>query len=108
MRVNQVRAGGLQSLQRRGGTIAPTEDVQRLKSARTGKAPMNNLLTVLNTLLRTAVEWRVIEAIPCTIRLLKVVKPSARFHDFDAFERLAAAQSSIDENSDIEPHQRRG
>ena len=67
-----------------------TEDVQRLKSALAGKAPetVNNVLTVLNTLLRTAVEWRVVEAIPCTIRLLKVVKPKASFHDFDAFERL--------------------
>jgi integrase len=61
-----------------------------LKSALTGKAPktVNNVLTVLNTLLRTAMEWGVIEAVPCTIRLLKVAKPSANFHDFDAFERL--------------------
>ena len=36
-----------------------TEDVQQLKSALARKAPktVNNVLTVLNTLLQTAVEW---------------------------------------------------
>ena len=46
-----------------------TEDVQQLKSALTTKAPktVNNILTVLNTMLKTAVAWNVIEQLPCTI-----------------------------------------
>ena len=69
------------------------EHVQRLKHALRRKAPktVNNVLSVLNTLLRTAVEWDVIEQMPCTIRLLPVPKTSAAFHDFDVFERLVEA-----------------
>jgi len=67
-----------------------TEQVQRLKSHLAGRKPktVNNVLTVLNTLLKKAVEWEVLDRMPCTIRLLPVPKPSARFHDFDEFERL--------------------
>ena len=44
-----------------------TEDVQHLKSALSTKSPktVNNVLTVLNVLMRTAVEWDVIERVPC-------------------------------------------
>jgi hypothetical protein len=31
------------------------------------------------------VEWDIIDRMPCTIRLLPVLKPSARFHDFDDY-----------------------
>jgi hypothetical protein len=46
-----------------------TEDVQRVKSQLKGKAPktVNNILTVLNTLLKKAVEWGVIDDVSCTI-----------------------------------------
>lgn len=48
-----------------------TEDVQRLKSAMGAKAPktVNNVLTVLSVMLRTAVEWGVIERVPCSMKL---------------------------------------
>src|SRR5919106_115855 len=48
-----------------------TEDVQRLKARLSDRAPktVNNILTVLNTLLRKAVEWGVLTQMPCTIRL---------------------------------------
>jgi integrase len=67
-----------------------TEQVQRLKSALAKRAPktVNNVLTVLNTMLKKAVEWGVIDRMPCTIRLLPVPPPSAPFHDFDEYERL--------------------
>ena len=66
------------------------EDVQRLKHRLQTKAPktVNNVLTVLNMLLKTAVEWDVIDRMPCTIRLLPTPKTSAGFHDFDEYERL--------------------
>ena len=66
-------------------TAITNEDVQRLKGALRDKAPktVNNVLTVLNVLLKTAVEWQVIDRLPCTIRLVKVSQSSAAFHDFD-------------------------
>jgi len=48
-------------------------------------------LTVLNRLLRAAVEWDVIERLPCTIRLLPIPKGSAGFYDFDDYECLVEA-----------------
>jgi integrase len=70
-----------------------SETVQRLKhSLKTRSAKtVNNVLTVLNTLLKQAVAWEVIERMPCTIRLLPIAKSSARFHDFDDYERLVEA-----------------
>ena len=66
------------------------EDVQELKHQLEHKAPktVNNVLTVLNVLLKAAVEWKEIAVMPCSIRLLKTPKSSAQFHDFDDFERL--------------------
>jgi integrase len=42
-------------------------------------------------LLKKAVEWNVIERMPCTIRLLPIHKPSMGFYDFDEYERLVEA-----------------
>ncbi len=52
-------------------------------------------MTVLNTLLKKAVEWGVIDRMPCAIRLLPVPKPSARFHDFEEYERLVIASREL-------------
>jgi integrase len=70
-----------------------TEDVQRLKVALKGKAPktVNNVLTVLNVILKTAVEWKDIDQHPCTIKWVRVLKREMKFHDFPAFERLLEA-----------------
>ena len=67
-----------------------TEDVQRLKSALEHRAAktVNNVLTVLSVLLRTAVEWEVIARILCAIKLLQTSKTKASFHDFEEYERL--------------------
>src|SRR6187431_2298761 len=53
-----------------------TADVQRLKQSLEAKAPktVNNVLTVLNTLLRKGVEWELIDRMPCSIKLLPVGK----------------------------------
>ena len=74
------------------------EDVQRLKHRLKEKAAktVNNTLTVLNVLLKTAVEWDVIERHPCSIRLLPVPKTTAQFHDFDCYERLVQAADQSD------------
>jgi len=40
------------------------------------------------TLLKKAVEWDVLERLPCTIKLLPNPKKTMGFHDFDQYERL--------------------
>ena len=66
------------------------EQVQRLKLALTNRAPktVNNVLTVLSTLLKKAVEWGELERLPCAIKLLPNPKKTMGFHDFDQYERL--------------------
>ncbi len=75
-----------------------TEDIQQLKSQLANKAQstVNNVLTTLNTLLRVAVEWGVLDTMPCTIRLLKRPKLTMTFHDFPAFERLVDAAEATE------------
>ena len=67
-----------------------SEDVQRLKAQLEIKSPktVNNILAVLSILLKKAVEWDVIERMPCRIKLLPIEKGAAAFHDFEAYERL--------------------
>ena len=75
-----------------------SKDVQHLKGRLSTKAAktVNNILTVLNVLLKTAVDWDVIDRMPCAVTLLPVPKTSMSFYDFDEYERLVAAASSID------------
>ena len=93
LRVHLVPALGARHLD-----AITTEDVQRLKRALENRSPktVNNVLTVLNTLLKQAVAWDVIETVPCTIRLLKAPRAEAQFHDFEAFKRLVAAADRLD------------
>jgi len=75
------------------------EDVQHLKAKLGVKAvkTTNNVLSVLKTVLRVAVEWDALEVPPCSVRLLHSTHPSeAPFHDFDEYERLVAAAARID------------
>lgn len=78
-----------------------TERVQQLKAALTTRASktINNVLTVLNTMLKKAVEWGVIDRMPCAIRLLPVPPPSAPFHDFDQFEQLVESARKRDQDA---------
>ena len=74
------------------------EAVQLLKARLQDRAPktVNNVLTVLNTLLKTAVSWSVIEQLPCSVRLVPTPQASAGFHDFDEFDRLVEAAATLD------------
>ena len=74
---------------RRLDTIT-NEQVQQLKRALSANAAktVNNVLTVLNVLLKTAVEWAILKQMPCAIRLLRVPKSSAIFYDFEDYEQL--------------------
>lgn len=71
LRVHLVPALGAKKLD-----AIKSEDVQHLKGRLRTKAAktVNNILTVLSVLLRKAVEWNVIDRMPCTIKLLAVPK----------------------------------
>ena len=77
------------------------EDIQRLKLRLREKAPKttNNVLATLRRMLAVAVEWGVIDTMPCTIRQVKTVRPVMAFHDFDAYAQLVAAARAVDSNS---------
>jgi integrase len=85
---------------RRLDTIT-NEQVQGMKRRLVDRAPktVNNVLTVLNVLLKKAVEWDALERMPCTIRLLPIPRPSAGFYDFDEYEALLSAAKSLDPNA---------
>jgi hypothetical protein len=93
LRVHLIPALGIKRLD-----AITNEAVQRLKHDLRGKSvkTVNNVLTVLNVLVKKAVEWDVIERMPCNIRLLPIPKGSAGFYDFDEFERLVTAAESSD------------
>ena len=80
-----------------------TEDIQRLKAGLTDRSTktINNIVSVLNTMLKVAVEWGVIERMPCTIRLLKTLKPKANFHDGQAYEALIKAAMQLDWRAEL-------
>ncbi len=73
------------------------EDVQRLKQHLVTKAArtVNNVLTVLNMLLKKAVEWDVIDRLPCSVKLLKVTQGPMDFYDFAEFESFWAAAVAV-------------
>jgi integrase len=74
------------------------EDVQRLKAALRDRSvkTINNVLTVLNRLLKSALEWGVIDRQPCRIRLLKAAAPSVEFYEPEIYEGLVAAAKEDD------------
>jgi integrase len=78
-----------------------SEDVQRLKAQLEVKSPktVNNILAVLSILLKKAVEWDVIERMPCRIKLLSIEKDAAAFHDFEEYERLVEVARAIDQRT---------
>lgn len=74
------------------------EEIQRLKANLATRSPSttNNVLSTLSRLLRTAVEWDVIPAMPCRIALLHRPHVEMKFHDFPEYERLVDAARKID------------
>lgn len=78
-----------------------TEEVQRLTHRLRDRAPktVNNVLTVLNMLLKKAVEWNVIERMPCAVKLLPVPKPSMGFYGAEEYEQLVDAARATDPNA---------
>src|SRR5262249_16295735 len=79
------------------------EDVQQVKLRLRQKRPktVNNVLTVLNTMRRKAIEWGVLAQMPCNIRLLPTPKPVAHFHDFAAHAALIDAAKQTDWRAEL-------
>lgn len=50
----------------------------------------------MNTALKKAVDWDVIERMPCSVRLLPISPSQANFHDFADHERLVKEAEKID------------
>ncbi len=72
-------------------------DVQKLKARLAHLSPksVNNTLTVLNVMLKKAVEWGVIDTLPCSIKLLNWHGSERPFYDVDDYERLLAAAKKV-------------
>jgi len=75
-------------------------DVQRLKARYSyqAAASVNNMLTLLGTMLKTAKEWGLVETIP-RIRKLRQSQQRFSFYDEETFERLVAAAAVVDTRS---------
>lgn len=74
-------------------------DVQKLKAELVDRSPrtVNNILTVLNTMLKCAVKWRVLHQMPATIDLVKVDRVvEAKFYEPHEYERLVEAAEKLD------------
>ena len=56
---------------------------------------------MLSTLLKKAVEWNVIDQMPCVIKLLPAPQGTAAFHDFDECERLVTASREIGSDAEL-------
>ncbi len=76
------------------------ERVQRFKGElvedELASKTINNLLTALSVTLKRAVEWNVIAAMPCRIRLLKVQRSELSFYDFGEHKRLVEGAAAVD------------
>ena len=79
------------------------EDVQRLKAKLSdrNRKTVNNTLTVLGHLLKTAVVWKVLGKVPCSITMLKTSAPVPKFYDFDDYKRLVDGARAVDARSHL-------
>jgi integrase len=75
-----------------------SEDVQRFKAKLSSDLynnTINKILSTLNTMLKCAVEWAVIEQLPVQIKRLRAHTPSMDFYDFEEYEKLLVAARAI-------------
>lgn len=79
------------------------EDVQSLKTHLYERAPatVNTVLTTLSVMLKTAVEWNIVERMPCVIGLLPVSQSEASFHGFGDYDALAEEADKLGRNAHL-------
>ena len=72
-----------------------TASVQRLKaklaSDKRSAKTVENIMSVLRKMLKVAVEWDVLDVMPCMVQRTKVAKKTAAFYDFAEYSRVVAA-----------------
>jgi integrase len=73
------------------------ESIQRLKGELADLAPktVNNVLSLLGTTLRVAVDWGVIAAMPARIKLLRTPPGEMAFYEPFDFERLVVGAGAV-------------
>jgi integrase len=73
------------------------ERVARLKATLRDRSrkTTNNVLSVLNKLLKVAVKWKALDALPCSIELVKVSNTIPAFYEFEDYARLVDAAARI-------------
>ena len=73
------------------------ESIQRLKGDLPDLAPktVNNVLSLLGTMLRVAVDWGVIQAMPARIKLLRTPPGEMAFYEPVDFERLVEGAEAV-------------
>jgi integrase len=78
-------------------------DVQQLKAklGHLSVKSVNNTLTVLSVVLKKAVEWGVVDTMPCTIKLLKWHSAERPFYDLDDYERMLTAAKKIGGHAEL-------
>lgn len=79
-------------------------DVQKLKADLRDLSPKttNNALVCLNGILKRAVEWHVIDKMPCTIKLLKVPKVlEPKYYEPITYEHIVEVAKSIDHRIEL-------
>lgn len=81
--------------------VIGNEDIQKLKARLVDKAPstVNNVLTVLNKLLKVAVEWDEIDRMPCVIRQVAIPREEARFLEFEEYAGLVDGAMQVSPNA---------
>ncbi|MCY1033485.1 tyrosine-type recombinase/integrase [Corallococcus sp. BB11-1] len=78
--------------------VISNAEVAKLKAELVDCSPktVNNVLVVLNTVLKTALKWGVIEQMPGMIELLKVAPSTMKFYEPHEYERLVEAAAKVD------------
>src|SRR5207253_2838217 len=74
-------------------------DVQKLKADLSNKSPktVNNVLNVLSTMLKRAVEWQILEKLPVIVKLVRIDRVGEpQFYEPHEYERLVDGAASID------------
>ena len=63
---------------------------------------VNNVLTVLSTMLKVTTKWEVIERTSAQIESLKVPSPAISLYEFDEYERLVDAAECCGRRSSMQ------
>lgn len=77
--------------------------IQKLKAAMAHLQPksVNNVLSPISMMLKKAVEWKVIDEMPCHIRLLKVTLSEPAWYEPAEYDRLARAAAKCDRRIEV-------